>query len=551
MFGEDEAGRGIDQIHLTNTQAQIAVAVMLRCSESFTSSSFLIIHPSVEVHFFETWSAALSIPLKPIAPSYVRDYQPEEMTQQYGGRLRELAIVNFAYRPAQPSATGGPNGVLRVKQELLGSSYRGIPLYYFYEPRGLVLPPMWQTWAKAQNIKTMGRNILSSHNFIQNMLGNFIPNVYSTHGGTGFHFFCHDIGTAASAHMCGFNYTLMYHNQGSFINERTSFGEEINEAERYLYNHFEKIAFENADRVYFPSLGASEAFFSTTEVVDRSMVNLAPAPLYNTVTDFEVADSAVPRFLAENGLERLLDRSVRAQYTVYISVGDYTQNKGIDRGPAVLGKIAESSKKKVLWIVLGNKHNSGIYESLVENAPTFGFETCFVPTRIPHAEAMGLIHWADWLFMMQRHAIFDFSTLETMKIARGVILSPVGGNLEFNRGNNIVYIDPDNFSREQAQAVAAADSRAAGVMNSTVFEEHFAAGSFRQAYRAAYDHIIENSLSSEVLRVLPDKENGDPVSPLLASEIAKEIGRAKPSPPPPVAMHHGGLLGRLGRVFRA
>lgn len=482
----------------------------------------------------------MTIPLNPILPDYIHRYDAGGATAD---KLRELAIINFAYRPAPlGSATGGPNGVMKVQQELLGASYRGVPLYYFYEPRGLKLPPMWQTWAKNQQLKTMGRNILSAHNFVQNLMGNFVPHQFLARSGTGFHFFCHDIGTAAAASFFGYKFTLMYHNQGSFINERTSFGEELNAAERYLFNHYEKVAFENAERVYFPSRGAQEAFFATTEVVDRSKVRLADRPLYNTVVDFAINDGSVEPFLRANGLDHLLDPEVRSGYTVFISVGDYTANKGIDRCPEVLSRVASNSDKKILWIVIGNKHNSGIYESLVEMAPSLPFETCFIPNRIPHAEGMALTKWADWLFMLQRHAIFDFSTLEAMKIGKGVILSPLGGNLEFNRRDNVIYVDPENFDDDHARKVAESDAGSFGELNREVFSEAFSPEAFAESYRRMYDDIINASLIEDVLRVLPEVETGAPRHPLASSEVAKELGKkpAKPTPPPEKAANDQG-----------
>lgn len=470
--------------------------------------------------------------LNPILPDYIHRFNPAGSDD---GKLRELSIVNFAYRPVPlGAATGGPNGVMKVQQELLGASYRGVPLYYFYEPRGLELPPMWQAWAKDQKLKTMGRNLLSAHNFFQNLIGNFIPHQFIIRPGTGFHFFCHDIGTAAAASFFGYKFTLMYHNQGSFINERTSFGEELNATERYLFNHYEKAAFEGADRVYFPSKGAKDAFFATTEVVNRSNVRLADRPLYNTVVDFPINDGSLEPFLRANGLDHLLDSEVRSGYTILISVGDYTANKGTDLCPEVISRIAACSDKKILWIVIGNKHNSGIYESLVEIAPSLPFEACFIPSRIPHAEGMALTRWADWLFMLQRHAIFDFSTLEAMKIGKGIILSPVGGNLEFNRRDNVIYIDPDNFDDDQARKIAASNVHTFGGLNKAVFSEFFSPDAFAQSYRRMYDYIINESLTQEVLKVLPEVEMGAPRHPLAPSEIAKELGKIPPRQAPPL-----------------
>ncbi|MCM2431944.1 glycosyltransferase [Agrobacterium rosae] len=426
-----------------------------------------------------------------LPPAYIKDFTPAGEP-----RISDIQFVNIAYRQKpEGAATGGPNGVLAVKQGLLGPMYRGFYLRYAYEPKGWKLPETLNLYIQKFQLGKMTRNLLSAHHYVQNSMQSSLPKVFSSRPGSLFHLVCHDIGSAAAAHMSGLPFTLVYHQQGSFTHERRSFGETLNDAEVHLMNHFEKVAFENADKVYFPSVGARQAFIETTNAVDISKVSFASSPLYNSVVDFDLDKAAMKRFLGEHNLGPLLAPDVRKNYLVFISVGDYTPNKGTDRVPDLLSRIAAQTKKKVVWICMGSKHKSGIYERFEEQKSGWPFKAILIPARQHHALTMALIQFADWKIMMQRHSIFDFSTLETMKLGTGLVLSPVGGNLEFNKDNNVLFIDPEQPANESIAAVANADPEAIGDANRRVFEEYFSPEVFADAYRRVYDDIIERTLA--------------------------------------------------------
>ena len=392
------------------------------------------------------------------------------------------------------AATGGPNGVLAVQRSLIGTSYRGFKQRYYFEPRKSALPPTWEAWVKKNELATMSRKLLAAHNFVQNSLNARLPRSFQVDNDSLSYFICHDTGAAVGAHLCGYPYSLIYHQQGAFVHERTSFGETLNEQEISIMNYFEKTAFENADRVFFPSKGAQESFFDTTTCVDKKKVKLADYPMYNTVLDFDVSHNDAEKFIQENSLENYFKRENRDKYTIFISVGDYTENKGIDRCPEVLSKIAGSTDKKVLWICIGSKHKSGIYDDIVRQKDAFPFETIPIPYRIPHATAMALVQKSDWLLMLHRHSIFDFSSLEAMKMETGLILSPVGGNLEFNTQNNVLYLDPDKASPAEIEKIVAADPKAYGVSCRQAFEASFSESTFQSRYLTHYDDVITRYL---------------------------------------------------------
>ncbi|WP_146030535.1 glycosyltransferase [Pseudovibrio exalbescens] len=406
----------------------------------------------------------------------------------------DLSIVNIAYRPEpEGSATGGPNGVLSVQRNLLGTDYRGFSLRYYFEPRKLNIPPLWLEWVKEQKIGTMSKNLLFAHCFIQTNLAARLPKSFLVDPRKVTHFFCHDIGSAAAAHFAGLPYTLMYHQQGAFVHERRSFGEALNETELYLMNYFEQVAFENASSVYFPSLGAKQAFEATTTSVDLKKVNFAEKPLYNTLGEITVNQSKLSGFFDSIGLSELNDPIQRKNILLIVSVGDYTFNKGTDRCPHILNTLAQRADSHIVWLCMGSKHKSGIYEEIYSNKGSYSFKAVTLPERQPHDLTMAAVEAADWLLMLQRHSIFDFSSLEAMKLGTGLALSPVGGNIEFNKKDNVIFVDP-SAPEEGVARLARADPKRYGELNRDVYNAFFSSNNFVSSYLEAYDEIISRHL---------------------------------------------------------
>ena len=71
------------------------------------------------------------------------------------------------------------------------------------------------------------------------------------------------------------------------------------------------------------------------------------------------------------------------------------------------------------------------------------FKFIYYPS-LPHDEVMYIHRVSDVYIMLHRLSIFDFATLEAMSARTAVILSPIGGNLDFNKNRNIIY-SSDNY----------------------------------------------------------------------------------------------------------
>ncbi len=417
-----------------------------------------------------------------------------------------LRIVNFAYRRKPVVPQGGPAGVQALVEDGIGRIYRGIHIGYLYEQVGRKATPEVEHTIRTLDLTPMVAKCLRAADAVTTFLPkSFNPNFYNNQfvDNATYVAICHEIGTAYGAYCAGIPYTLVYHQQGASVYELKMAGDYLNAASIDLLNRIEKIAFENAKEVLFPSLGAQAAFFETTPTVERSNVNLAPEALYNTCSDLSVARDQASDFLAVQGLAELLDPEVRQARRVLISVGDYNVSKGMERSLEYAIRLNEKCAEDVVWIGIGRRNKSGVYEKIKERAEASGLTTLLIGDRLPHDLVMGLVDLSDQFVMMQRKSIFDFSTLEAMALGKSIVLAPVGGNLEFNPSDNIAFFDPDASARTQDKALeslAALDVKAHGARNAEVFEEYFSAEPFQTGYLRLMDRLIDSHLGLNTVK---------------------------------------------------
>ncbi|WP_065323917.1 glycosyltransferase family protein [Tritonibacter mobilis] len=413
--------------------------------------------------------------------------------------LAGLRIVNAAYRKRPDTPQGGPAGVQRLVEDVVGKMYRGIHMHYTYET---VVKPSLEvdTTIKELNLTPMmGKNLCAAESLEQVITEKCNKNYFSSAYAQNKNYFvlCHDIGSALGALEMGVPYSLVYHQQGSSCFELEAAGNYLNSASRNFLNETEKLVFENAVEVYFPSVGAQKTFFETTTNVARENVNLGAEPLYNTVADLSVDPQKARNFLAANGLAKLMLPEIREQYRIMISVGDYNDSKGMERSFDFACKLDHLVPKKVLWIGIGRRNRSGRFSEIQTKAKTAGIETLLIGDRLPHDLVMSLVDFSDQFVMMQHHSIFDFSSIEAMALSKSLVLSPVGGNLEFNKADNVAFFDPNATHVEQdkmLRVIAELDLRQHGQANYETFTTHFSKSCFERRYLAVYDRIIKHTL---------------------------------------------------------
>lgn len=395
-------------------------------------------------------------------------------------KQRVIEIINIAWRPEPEHAAGGPSGVLKLIQETVGSEYRGYTLKYRYETNKFTIIDDLKNFFIKEKISPMVRKLPVADWYVQNILSKTFKqrqNIYTQRI-----FVCHDVGSAVGAYFLGIPYYLIYHHQGSLIKERESFGATLSNTEKTLLNQYEKTAFDNANKVFFPSLGAKNEFLTSTENLIK-LDNISSKPLYNSIPKIEFDENGANEFIKEHQLTKYFN----GEYIKFISIGDYSENKGLDQVNKFLTNLnLKRINKKIFWLSLGSKVGDEIIERIRSEG---NFAKYNHIEKIPHAIAMSLLQKSDVFIMMQRCSIFDFSTLEAMSLKKPIILSNVGGNIDFNKENNIVYCDVNNNYSLSDDIFG--NLKTFGEKNGSVFDKYFSNKTFVKGYLDLYNLIIK------------------------------------------------------------
>jgi len=398
-------------------------------------------------------------------------------------------VFMCAYRPFDPATgkTGGPAGVQHTIQMLCGDKIDGTDVRYLYEVDKARLTKELSSENKGLRVKvtdvTVGAEAIRRNEEIQARVNSRQPSF----------FVCHDLGSAYGALQLGQPYVLVNHLQGTIIDEMESIGQHPTDHERHVASVLENTVLLGAQRVYFPSVGAAEAYRHEGDPAVMAKVRFADHALFNTLGDGDgdVAESSsVESVLRGLGIEgRDLDRC-----DGFVSISDYNFAKGLDRIPSLLARYRDLTGRSVEWIVAGGVSSRELYDNLARTCRGLGVTAHLLPGRIPHDDAMALLQYADYYIMMQRRSIFDLGTLEAMRSELPLILSPVGGNLDLDVQSNVEFIDPElpGSWDEALQRIQARDRKAWGRLSSMIYAARFSP----DAFEAQYAKMISDELQA-------------------------------------------------------
>ncbi|CAI9392795.1 glycosyltransferase family 29 protein [Microbacterium sp. T2.11-28] len=397
-------------------------------------------------------------------------------------RSEALTIFGCAYREYDPATgkTGGPGGVLATQRLALGDHDAGADLAYLFQ--GPEASQIRERLAPTtRGLSTKIAQIVEASEYIRTH-----PDVLAARERGDVLMVCHELGTAYGAYRLGIPYVLVYHQQGSTLQEMRSIGRTPSAHEISVAGALEKLICDNAQTVFFPSLGARDTYLATSESgVDGG--NFADWALYNTVSAVDHDDDAGARAALREELIRELDLPPRDEHTdVFLSVGDFNEDKGLDRIPALLSRHARLSGRTVVWIAIGASSDRSRFEDLERQRESWPFTARLIGTRTTHDRLLALMDLADYYVMMHRNAIFDLATLEAMRAGKALILSPVGGNLEVDLASNVLFVDEGTIL-DACRVLETRDRVMWGERNRAVYEEHFSLARFTERYRRMID----------------------------------------------------------------
>lgn len=411
-----------------------------------------------------------------------------------GKKQHKVYACAFREYSVKKGKTGGPAGVLAMQKQLLGNSYKNVPIQYLFLPTKITYSK--EVLEQCEQVSGKVKSILQGAYFIQN----HIQIRKDLEEGVVPVLMCHDIGTAYGAFLRGLKYILIYHQQGSIRNEMEAVGAQPSPKEIDILNKIEKRVLENAENVYFPSIGAKNVLMNTSEIAGNSgNIAYAEYPLYNTIPDIP-EDGIDYSLLKELGIPEINKKET----DIFFSCGDYNFDKGMELIPEFLNEYARSSSKKVYWIAIGSAGTYDIYEKLCEKKNGWNFNCTLIGKRTSHNALLTLMEYSDYYLMLHRNSIFDLATLEAMRAGKPLILSPVGGNIEFNVCDNVVFVESNKYEAA-VKEIMNRDYLAWKESNLSAFNEYFSHEKFTEKYKLAMDELLKkNGFTS---RILSEKNN--------------------------------------------
>lgn len=363
----------------------------------------------------------------------------------------EIKQIIFCTLRDNRGATGGPGGVLYIQKDAIGNKINKFPCKYQFNIITLRLGPLktlinkWLFYLKFRHVKDA-------------------------------YFFTHDIETGELLANLGKKYSLLYHHQGPIIQELTNFGKKLGNYRKNRISKIEHKALSCAQSLHFPSNGAVEMYFkSKYAACGRNEVNLGK-PFYNIIPQVNP--------VKPEGFELDIDDS----YLTLFSLGTLTSAKGQDQTIKFIQKHINAFPKPLRFIMVGrgplkNQLLSELEKTQKEN-PTF---TYYYYESLSHETVMFIHKISDIYIMLHRISIFDFATLEAMSQRSAVILSKIGGNLDFNKNSNIIFAeDVEN----DESILTKADFSFLKESNYNVFNSYFSKEAFVNQYKEFFEQML-------------------------------------------------------------
>lgn len=283
------------------------------------------------------------------------------------------------------------------------------------------------------------------------------------------YYLCHEPDAAAILSLLGAHYSMIYHQQGPIVQEYINHTEKTSTFKIFKKKVIEKLAFRGADTVYFPSSGAADVYFrSKFAQVKREHVSIGK-PLYNTIN---LDEEVIP----------LPDVKVDPECITFLSVGTMSKLKGQDLTFEFIKSYLTKTNMNIRWITVGSGLiNSDINEKGVELQRSNSRFKYIHFDKIPHGSVLYLDSISDVYIMLHRSSIFDLATLEAMNSSCAVILSSIGGNLDFNANDNCILVDIENI-QNGVDTFIKQDIKTLKHKNKQTFDNYFSPKSFSRRY---------------------------------------------------------------------
>lgn len=373
-------------------------------------------------------------------------------------KVKNIVFLSYGFNEEiEKKVNGGPLGAICMQKKYLGSHWGKVLLQYPY-----------------YNLTERINYICDRFPWITNTILDTKDMVLKGVG-KGCIYIVNDIFSAYGVYLAGGKYSLIYHGQGDVVNEITHRGEFITNSIKKMIYEIERIALENAHFVLFPSNGAERHFRDSFE---GNIEYNGTDSLYNAIYDFATVET--------------VDEVQRDDTCItFLSVGQMTELKGMDRIPDFICQYAKYTGKKVRWVAVGDgicreeiqRHMGDIVN---END---NIQFVLLNKKISHGQIYYLNQISDVYIMLHRVSIFDFSTLEAMYSSRPIILSNIPGNDEYNIENNIMLFDENTCWKDVCAYIENKESN--GLLNKEIYTRFFSEESFKKRYHSFIKSFVK------------------------------------------------------------
>lgn len=348
-------------------------------------------------------------------------------------------------------ATGGPGGVLYMQKIILGNSIEGLPCEYWFNPISSKVTKL----TKILNPLIIGVKAL------------FTTNAF---------FIVHDVKAGCIMSLLKKKYSIIHHQQGPCQEERINLGAKRGVISTSLLNWEERCSFTGAMSVHFPSSGAADMYFDSKYATCKKYEVKIGKPLYNVIPKTDVNNDC-PVKKAPNAL-------------TFFSLGTLTKAKGQDNTIKFMETFATIYSKPIQYIIVGKGPlKDGILTDLNKIKKNHANFTFTYIESLPHDKVMAIHKMADVYIMLHRISIFDFATLEAMSQNTAIVLSPIGGNIDFNKENNVLYVG-DKYV-QSAKELSSMDVEQMKESNYKVFSNYFSEKAFREQYEVLIQGVLK------------------------------------------------------------
>ena len=384
-------------------------------------------------------------------------------------KCKETYVHAITFRNYAPNGGAGGGSAVQSCQKILLPELNKQPVKYtFKEDNKYSINHKNELW-----------DLFGAIEFVRQKTKNDRGAVYITH----------DYASAYALALLGRKYILVYHLQGPRVEEKINFGEKFSKTTTEIIQKCEKIAFQKAFYVCFPSDGAYDYFCNSKYTKLQPSDFIKGPTLYNTL-------------YVDPTEEKIETIEKDTQTLTFLSVGQLTVAKGLDRHAELFKHILEISNKKIRYIYVGRGPlKNKISKDLKDLQNTFPgrFVSIYIES-CTYAQMQYLQTICDIYLMLQRISIFDLATLELMRKKKCIVLSYVGGNKDFSKLNNIIFYN--NSYRETAQKILESNIQNLGERNQEVYVRFFSKEKFISSYTEVLNDLLSSKRKEKNVKIL-------------------------------------------------